>query len=141
MLYPVPPEMPHSSDNILTLLGATEDVGAFQSSIPAEVTQGVAFTQTMTGLRRRGIQWVWASHTTKGLFQRWRPQPTSLWAIHRRRGTTIARHRLASPTFISAVYISLRLKSFINRSSTKFWIGRPSASVRAAPRLIIFYFL
>ena len=125
MLYPVPPEMPHSSDNILTLLGATEDVGAFQSFIPAEVMQGVVFTQTMTGLRRRGIQWVWASHTTKGLFQRRRPQPTSLRAIHRRRGTTIARHCLASPTFISAVYISLGLKSFINRSRQNFGLAVP----------------
>jgi hypothetical protein len=41
MLYPVPPEMPHSIDNILALLAATDkyDMGAVQSSIRAEVSR------------------------------------------------------------------------------------------------------
>jgi hypothetical protein len=41
MLYPVPPEMPHSIDNILALLAATEkyDMGAVQSSIRAGVSR------------------------------------------------------------------------------------------------------
>lgn len=41
MLYPVPPEIPHSIDNILDLLAATEkyDMGAVQSSIRAEVSR------------------------------------------------------------------------------------------------------
>jgi hypothetical protein len=39
-LYHVPPEMPHSSDNILALLAATDkyDMGAVQSSICAEIS-------------------------------------------------------------------------------------------------------
>jgi hypothetical protein len=41
MLYHVPPEMPHSSDNILALLAATEkyDMGEVQSSIRTEVSR------------------------------------------------------------------------------------------------------
>jgi hypothetical protein len=41
MLYHVPPEMPHSSDNTLALLAATDkyDMGTVQSSIRAEVSR------------------------------------------------------------------------------------------------------
>jgi hypothetical protein len=41
MLYPVPPEMPHSIDNILSLLAAAEkyEMGAVQSSIRTEVSR------------------------------------------------------------------------------------------------------
>jgi hypothetical protein len=41
MLYNVPPEMPHSNDNILALLAATDkyDMGAVQSSIRSEVSR------------------------------------------------------------------------------------------------------
>jgi hypothetical protein len=41
ILYPVPPEMPHSIDNILALLAAAEkyDMGAVQSSIRAEISR------------------------------------------------------------------------------------------------------
>jgi hypothetical protein len=51
VLYPVPPEMPHSIDNILALLAATEkyDMGAVQSSIRAEVSRKKLLSPTDSG--------------------------------------------------------------------------------------------
>jgi hypothetical protein len=51
ILYPVPSEMPHSIDNILALLAATEkyDMGAVQSSIRAEVSRKKLLSPTDSG--------------------------------------------------------------------------------------------
>ncbi len=51
MLYPVPPELPHSSDSILALLAATDkyDMGAVQSFIRAEVNRKELLSPTDSG--------------------------------------------------------------------------------------------
>ena len=64
MLYPVPPELPDSSDNILSLLAAATkyDMDAVQSSIRAEVSRRGSLSSTGAGVFR-----VYAVARSKGL--------------------------------------------------------------------------
>jgi hypothetical protein len=64
MLYPVPPEMPSSSDDLLALLAATAkyDMDTIRSSIRAEVHRKDLFSSTRAGLFR-----VYAIAYRKGL--------------------------------------------------------------------------
>ena len=65
MLYPVPPEMPRSSDNILALLAAATkyDMDAAQSSIRSEVSRCGSLSSTGAGVFR-----VYAIAYREGLF-------------------------------------------------------------------------
>ncbi len=64
MLYPVPPEMPHASDNILSLLAAAEkyDMSDVQSSIRAEINRRGLLSSTPAEVFR-----VYAIACNKGL--------------------------------------------------------------------------
>jgi hypothetical protein len=64
MLYPVPPEIPPSSDNVLALLAAAAkyDMDAVQSSIRAEINQRGSLSSTPPELFR-----VYAVACSKGL--------------------------------------------------------------------------
>jgi len=140
MLYPVPPEMPHSSNNILALLSAADkyDMGAVQSFIRAEASRKELLSPTDSG----GVFKMYAIAYNKRLAPEMEraarltlDHPLTFksigeglrlfdgWAL---RGLADFRHRCLRE-------LALRMRSFLDGKNgpSKIWTGCPSVGGRA----------